>query len=285
MSKKRLHIHLFFSLWLVTGLACSLFTPGISTPARGQTDTPSMTVTPTETAAPPPTATATPPNTSTPEPLSQRVTLTSIHFEESGQAPKYTLTAETPNLTGADDPRVTGFNQAADEIVQENLNEFKASLKYQPAVPITSGSFIDVGYEVVSPHGDILSIIFRTVGYGDGAAHPYHYAQTLTYDLESGTQISLDQIFMPGTDYLQAISDYCKTELAGRDIAFDAFSTGADPTAENYRNWNLIPAGLMITFDEYQVAAYAAGAQTVVIPYSTLRDILAPEGPVSKISG
>lgn len=275
MRTMRLHISFLIVLCLVTSLACSLVTPGIPTPAP----------LPTDTAAPPPTQITAIPDTATPEPLSRRAMLTSVHFEESGQAPNYTITSETPGLTGVDDPRAAAFNAAADAIVQDAIDEFKASLKYQPAVPITSGSFIDVSYEAVSPPGDILSIIFRTLGYGDGAAHPYHYNQTLTYDLEAGTQIRLDQLFMPGTDYLQALSDYCKAELSGRDIAFEAFSTGADPTTENYRNWNLTSDGLMITFDEYQVAAYAAGAQTVVIPYAVLSGILDPQGPVSKIGG
>ncbi len=275
MRIKRLRLPFFLSLWLVTSLACSLVTPGTATPAP----------VPTDTAMPPPTQITAAPETATPEPLSRRATLGSVHFEESGLAPNYTITSETPNLTGVDDPRAAAFNATAEDIVQNDINEFKASLKYQPAVPITSGSFIDVSYEVVSPPGDVLSIIFRTLGYGDGAAHPFHNSQTLTYDLESGTQISLEQIFMPGTDYLQALSDYCKAELSGRDITFEAFSSGADPTPENYRNWNLTPGGLMITFDEYQVAPYAAGAQTVVIPYAVLNSILDPQGPVSKISG
>jgi hypothetical protein len=36
---------------------------------------------------------------------------------------------------------------------------------------------------------------------------------------------------------------------------------------------------LAITFDEYQVAPYAAGPQTVVVPFSELTNLLNPEGP------
>jgi hypothetical protein len=35
---------------------------------------------------------------------------------------------------------------------------------------------------------------------------------------------------------------------------------------------------LLITFDEYQVAAYAAGPQTVVVPYSELKGLIDPQG-------
>ncbi len=283
MNTKPLRVPLLLSLWLVTSLACSLTSPATSTPAPVITETPSLTAFPTDTPIPPPTETPPPPATDTPEPLSERVTLTSVHFEESGQAPNYTITSETPNLTGVDDPRVQAFNLTAEGIVKGAVNEFTASLKYQPAVPITSGSFIEVGYEVMARLGSLLSLRFNVMGYGDGAAHPYHYAQTLNWDLEKGVEIQLFQLFKPDASYLQVISDYCKAELSKRDIAFDAFQTGADPTKENYRNWNITPDGLVITFDEYQVAAYAAGAQTVVIPYSALSDILDPQGPLAQI--
>jgi len=47
--------------------------------------------------------------------------------------------------------------------------------------------------------------------------------------------------------------------------------------AENYQNWVLTPDALVFTFEQYQVAPYAAGPQTVTIPLSDVQDILAPE--------
>jgi hypothetical protein len=56
------------------------------------------------------------------------------------------------------------------------------------------------------------------------------------------------------------------------------FQTGADPTPENYQRWNLADDGFLVTFDVYQVAAYAAGPQTVTIPYADLRPVSNPNG-------
>jgi len=265
-------------LLLVISLACSVITPDIPDPGPTITDTPTLTPFPTDTPIPPETPSVTPP------PLSQSVTITPERVEESGQAPNYTITAVTPLLAGAEDPRVEAFNTLSRDTVQSIVNEFTASLKYQPETPLTSGSFIDTNYEVLSPPGDILSLRYIVVGYGDGAAHPYHFTRTLTFDIERGEVVRLEDLFLPNTNPLQVISDYCKAELYQRDIAFDSFITGADPTEENYRNWNLTADGLYITFDEYQVAAYAAGAQTVLVPYSQLTSILDPSGPVSKIT-
>lgn len=85
----------------------------------------------------------------------------------------------------------------------------------------------------------------------------------------------------PGTDYLGLIASYYQDELSRRNIGYDGlFVSGADPTPENYRNWNITPGGLLISFDPYQVAAYAAGPQEVLIPYAKLSAIIDPNGPL-----
>jgi len=75
------------------------------------------------------------------------------------------------------------------------------------------------------------------------------------------------------------IADYCMQDLKRRDAL--VFEEGALPIAQAYQHWNLQPGGLLITFDEYQVAPYSAGPQRVLVPYSSLRDILDPAGPLA----
>ncbi|MCZ2121538.1 MAG: RsiV family protein [Anaerolineales bacterium] len=82
-------------------------------------------------------------------------------------------------------------------------------------------------------------------------------------------------------DPLPTLAEYCKTELAKREIGFDdVFLQGAEPTPDNYRNWNISVEGLVVTFDEYQVAPYAAGPQVVTIPFSVLKELINVEGPL-----
>ena len=42
--------------------------------------------------------------------------------------------------------------------------------------------------------------------------------------------------------------------------------------------------GIGITFDAYQVGPYAAGPQFVMVPYSALKDIINPEGPIAQFA-
>jgi hypothetical protein len=52
----------------------------------------------------------------------------------------------------------------------------------------------------------------------------------------------------------------------------------------NYQSWSITRRGLGINFDSYQVGPYAAGPQFVLVPYSTLKDLINPEGPVAQFA-
>src|SRR5262249_2240757 len=143
-------------------------------------------------------------------PISQQVMLTFISFREEGQAPIYTISAQTPMFADSADARVKAFNDAASDLVQHEIKYFrKNALAEMPAQPISSGSSFDVKYMVIFQGSGIWSLKFDFSGYADGAAHPYHYSLTLNYDLEQGKKLSIDELFPADSDYLEALSRYC----------------------------------------------------------------------------
>jgi hypothetical protein len=233
---------------------------------------------PTPTVAPP---TAIPTNTSMP--LSGAVSLVSQPYTESNQNPAFTITAQIPQLSGNDDPRIQTFNQILDALVQKEVAVFRQEFTRGPIVEATTSSFLEVTYDVVSQYDDIWSIKFFYNFYTNGAAHPGDFSHTINYDLGTGRELALGDLFLSGSNYLETISSYCITELGKQPFFDGSFTTGADPTLENYRNWNISPEGLLITFDTYQVAPGAAGPQIILVPYDQLRDIIDLQGPLSKL--
>lgn len=264
---KDLKIGIALSALLLATLACSL----IGVPASPTATPPTV-----------PPATAAP--TATSVPFYESVTVTGTDFNESQTTtPMYEITGQTPQLQGSDDPRVAAFNADLQQITQNEVNIFKKNMQNVIVIPEVPNSSFDFHYELLSPMGNqIVSLKLSFEGFTSGAAHPYHYTITINYDLEQGKELTLDQLFVPGADYLQPISDYCRTQLATRDIGFqDIFTKGVDPLPDNYKNWNISADGLVITFDEYQVAPYAAGPQTVVVPYSALNQVIQNPGPLT----
>jgi hypothetical protein len=215
-------------------------------------------------------------------PLSQQVMVTSKPANEINQNPPFSITSETPQLNGSEDPRVTAFNQRLDELVSKEVEMWRQSFLQNTAPTVNNGSTLNVKYTLVSQIKDLWSFKFDFDFYSDGAAHPGLNSITLNYDLAQGKELALSDLFLPNSDYLGVISRYCVNELGKQPFFDSAFAEGAKPTAENYRNWNLTPDGLMITFDEYQVAPYAAGPQTVNVPYSELKSLTNPQGPLAQ---
>jgi hypothetical protein len=216
--------------------------------------------------------------TSTATPLYQQVQLISSPWADQGALYGYKITAQTPVLVGSHDPRVTAFNARMTAIVDAAAADFKQKLSSLPPSPDSRSSTFDLRFNRVSPPGRIISIRFDMQTYFTGAAHPADTSQAVTFDLDLGRELSLAELFVPGADFLATISKYCVAELNNRDIGFQGFELGATPTAANYRNWNIAPTGLMFTFDEYQVAPYAAGPQTVIIPFKVLAQIIRSDG-------
>jgi hypothetical protein len=238
---------------------------------------------PTETFAP----TLPPPDAFTPTftsiPLFTVVSMVSNPTEQTGKSPDYTLKAQTPFLQRSEDLRVTNFNNEMVLLTQEEIAKFRDNLVQITPIPGSPGSAYDQTYKLLSSPGNLLSFKFEIYIYIEGAPHPNTYSRTVTYDLEAGSDVRLEQLFLSGSNYLETIANYCIAQLRSRNIGFDeGFSSGAQPLPENYGSWNVTPAGLLITFDSYQVAAYAAGPQEEVIPYAELKPIIDPNGPLAQ---
>lgn len=231
-------------------------------------------------AAPTAVPTPTPAPTATSIPLYQQIMITTVTISDSGKSPDYTITAQIPAITNSNDPRALAFTTQMHDFVQGLIDDYKTKQAQMGPPPIVVASYFDVRYQVVSPPGNVLSIKYQTEGYIAGMAHPYHLNYTFNYDLDKGKDIPMGNLFLPNSNYLEVISKYCAAQLSTRDINFKDFSQGADPTPDNYKNWNITSDGLMITFDEYQVAAYVAGPQVVTVPYSELKDVIDPNGPL-----
>jgi hypothetical protein len=274
-NSRRIMIGFILGAILATTSACG------GTPAQLPA-TPTPNLPPTETFAPTlaPTDAFTPTFTSIP--LFTVVNMVSNTTAETGKSPNYTLKAQTPFLQRSEDLRVTNFNNEMALLTQEEIAKFRDNLMQILPLPGSTGSAYDQTYKLLSAPGDLLSFKFEIYINIEGAAHPNTHSRTVTYNLEAGADVRLEQIFLPGSDYLGTIANYCIAQLKTRDIGFDAFSSGADPLPENYGSWNVTPDGLLITFDPYQVAAYAAGPQEVVIPYAELKSIIDPQGPLAQ---
>jgi len=147
---------------------------------------------------------------------------------------------------------------------------------------------LNVAYTLVLAQDDLISAKFDVGSYYQGAAHPNSYSDVINFDLKNGKQLKLSDLFKPGSKYLQTIADYSiadlKKQAKDKGLIEGEIENGASALAKNYQSWNITKTGLGITFDAYQVGPYAAGPQFVMVPYSALKDIINPEGPIAQFA-
>ena len=216
-------------------------------------------------------------------------------IKESNKQSHYVIDVEYPQVEG--DPRFDKFNREARALINKDVAAFKTSATatendYGTDVPEDArNSTLDCAYEIRFASDDLISIEFSASEYSRGAAHPNSYTNVLNYDVKNGKKLSLADLFNPKATYLKAISDYSIKDLkqqakADKDTALtdDSIKSGASPRADNFKAWTITKSGLWITFDPYQVGPYAAGPQRVLIPYSALKDLIKPDGPIGSFA-
>jgi uncharacterized protein DUF3298 len=214
--------------------------------------------------------------------------------KENNKKLMYEIDAQYPQLTGSINPNFEKFNQLARAVVMKSVAGFKKDMApaegEEPPPEGSMGSDLGIGYTINLAQDDLVSVQFDIGSYYQGAAHPNSHTETLNYDLKNGKQLKLADLFRPGSKYLQTISTYCIADLKKQakeknaELLDDMLKEGTAPTAKNYESWTITKRGVGINFDAYQVGPYAAGPQFVMVPYSALKDLIKPDGPIAVIA-
>src|SRR5690349_206429 len=220
------------------------------------------------------------------------VDLVAKQIKESNKKLNYEIDAHYPQLTGGSNPNFEKFNQVARGFVTKPVADFKKNVTPkegdEPPPEGSMGSNIGVSYVVALAQDDLISVEFDLEDYYQGAAHPNTFSEVVNYDLKNGKQLKLADLFKPGAKYLPAIANYCIADLKkqAKDKGLEAseIENDAETNAKNYRSWTITRKGLGVNFDAYQVGPYAVGPQLVVVPYSALKDVINPEGPVGQFA-
>ena len=185
-----------------------------------------------------------------------------------------------PQVAGQDE-----FNKIVKDMVDKEVADFKAnSLANDEAVkkvdPAGYASFpreydIEIGYDKGIVDQNAISVVINIYNF-EGGAHGAEYSKAVNFNPQTKKEIALADLFPNNPNYLKTISDFSIKDLKKQidpQMADDSWlTTGAGPTAENYSVFLINPstgsgqATLTFYFQQYQVAAGAAGSFKVVFP-------------------
>lgn len=169
----------------------------------------------------------------------------------------------------------SSLNQEMKTYIDSILKEFMeyGEAPIQPDFPYTLDSY----YEKYASE-NYLSYVFFTSMY-TGGAHPNNTIHTITYDKKKDKMITISDLVNKSPHLLEFLSEESR-QILRKYPSFqtpyfieDMLLEGTSPTKENFRNFAFSKEGLILFFEQYQVAPYSEGSFRVVIPYDKIKEL------------
>jgi hypothetical protein len=209
--------------------------------------------------------------------------------ERRAAAPAYVIAIAYPQLAA---PAVAslqapyaGVNAAILADVRASVSSFLAELaKFAPRPEPGQATTLTGSVTTQYSSAGLVSVTLDESSFFAGAAHPESALTTLTFDPGTGRRYELADLFSPKASWLAFLSTTSRRllpKILGQMSVSAMIDPGTAPIASNFSGWTLTPWGLQITFGEYQVAPYAAGMPSLLLPYASLAALQRPGGPMA----
>ncbi|CAM3146566.1 DUF3298 DUF4163 domains-containing protein [Filibacter tadaridae] len=134
-------------------------------------------------------------------------------------------------------------------------------------------------YELKTNQRGILSLNLIVYSF-TGGAHGMTIIKSLTFDVKTGKQYDLKDLFKPGSDYQKKLSSIIRKRIT------DWKTILLDPPFKGIRsdqNFYIADTSIVIYFQLYEIAPYSSGFPYFPIPILDIADIVRSNGPLERM--
>lgn len=197
--------------------------------------------------------------------------------------PRIIIKAVFPQLASDTDRKeVIAFNDLSTNIVKEEVQFYRGQIKMQmpkKQTPtdnkLSNNFYVDYNSAYLrAKKENILSVRFTLQAYIGAQNNIYSKHRSLNYNLTTMQEMSLSDLFKQNSPYLNVLAQYSRQLLSKTLKQKELIDSGTVPDPENYKIWNLNVDGLLLTFEDGQVAPKGYGTQTVLVPYHVFANLL-----------
>ncbi len=177
-------------------------------------------------------------------------------------------------------PTVIGLENL---VVQRKINGEIYRLMLNIATELGQPEFITYisgSYEIKANQRNFLSLTLGQIG-DFGGAHPMTIIKALNMDVSTGKVYKLEELFKPGSNYVERISKIVAREIKERDIPVLEEFKSIRPDQDFY----IVDNNLIIFFQLYEISPYVAGFPYFSIPIYNLQDIIVEDGVLNRMMG
>ncbi|PID04180.1 hypothetical protein CSV67_01530 [Sporosarcina sp. P2] len=176
-----------------------------------------------------------------------------------------------PVFTQLDDPKI---QQKLNQVLFKEMNNMLTDNNYYDP------SLVEMvaTYEIKNNQRDLFSINLIVYSF-TGGAHGMTYVKSLTFDTKTGRQYKLQDMFKPGSPYVQRISEYIRRHIQQWKTPVLEPFTKIKPDQDFY----IADTSLVVYFQLYEISPYVAGFPNFPIPLLDLQDIIKPNSPADRM--
>ena len=135
-------------------------------------------------------------------------------------------------------------------------------------------------YEIKNNQRNVLSLSLSNYSYYQGAAHGMTYIKSLTFDFVKKKLCTLQDLFIPGSNYVERISKFIQLQIEQRDIPLLEDFTSINPNQPFY----IADKSLVIYFQLYEITSYAVGFPMFPISVFDLQDLIDENSPLARMA-
>ncbi|MGH9427047.1 MAG: RsiV family protein, partial [Terriglobia bacterium] len=168
--------------------------------------------------------------------------------------------------------KVMGYVREFEQL--EQSAEISDRRRKLPPAHITEG--LKLWYTVYYSDSRLISLRLTHSVMAIGQMHPIDYYETINYDIQRRAPLREHQVFKNG--YAKVFSAYTREHVqVNYEMDYtrdDWLKKGTSPRRDNFSNWNIVPEGILIAFEDYQIASHSFGQLELIIPYPELKAVL-----------
>lgn len=191
-----------------------------------------------------------------------------------------------PQVEGDERPALARINRAIEDFVRsfvEDVRPAPDSFTGDPEMDEWIVGVVEGAYPAVLLQDGLFSTRLDLYFY-TGGAHGNSVGLPFNYDLDTGAEIRLGDLFRPSAAYLDTLAARATQRLHETRGTGWMFEEAVPAEAGLFTVFTLEADSLRLFFPPYAIAPYSAGPSEAALAYEALRPILRADGPVARLA-
>lgn len=180
-------------------------------------------------------------------------------------------------------PKVIGLqNTNAQQSINQSIYQLVQSLIKWQHQQQGADSFTEMigSFEIKTNERNILSLSLTNYAFAYHHAHGLTFIKSLTFNVQTGRQYQLKELFKPESDYVEVLSKIVQSQIDERDIQLLGNFSGISPDQDFY----IADKALVLYFQLYEITPYYVGFPMFPISVFALQDIIDENGPLGQMA-